>query len=146
MKYILIFYILLAIAFSSFSQGNDNKQEWIAQYKESVVFSGFLRGLDNSELSSSIMKADKSFYNPFFKTLHQRSIKRGTDYLVNLISKNFESRKGRVAQPAEGKQALLISLHFYTSKKLAEMAEEEFLKWINNPNKKILIEEVKRIY
>ena len=52
-----------------------------------------------------------------------------------LLIKTSKS-KGREAQPAAGKQALLLALHFYTSKKLDEIAEEEFLKWIKTQIKR----------
>jgi len=146
MKQIIISFLLLIISVSSFGQTNKTKQEWISQYKESVIFAGFSTGLYSQELSSKLILADKSFYNPFFKTLHKKAINRGADYLLNLINKDYVDRKGRVTEPADGRRALLICLQFYTSKKLNEIAEQEYIKWIQNPNKKKLMEEVNKIY
>ena len=146
MKIVVLIAFLMTTSITSYSQGYESKQEWISSYKESVCFSGFTAGLGDFNLATKLVRTDKSFYDPFFYTLHQKAIDRGVNYLVGLIKKDSADREGRVSEPAAGKRSLLISFHFYTSKKLNEIAEQEYFNWIKTPNKKKLIDKVKMIY
>lgn len=146
MKKIFSLAILVLAYFNCFSQNNRSKNEWIGDYKESVCYYGILQGLNNKELSGKLTEQDKSFYNPFFYTLHEKEITKAGKYLLKLISIDYESRKGRVSEAAEGRRVMKVCLNFYASKELANMAELAYKRWVNNPNKQKLIQEVKIAY
>lgn len=143
-----LYLLLLLFTFSTrcFSQGKETKQEWIDSYKISVYAYGILHGLDDPQLTSKLVKIDKSFYNPFFETLHASAIKRGGNFLISLIEKDATDRSGRVSEPADGKRVFLVALKFYYSTVLSKIAEKEYRKWYNTPNKQKLIEKVNIAY
>ncbi len=143
---LLFVFIFLTISNLSFGQGNETEQEWIQSYKELVYYDGLLKGLNDSGISKELVKIDNSFYNPVFLHLHGKAIKRGGDYLAELIKKDSVDRAGRVAEPATGKRALFVCLKFYSSAVLHKMAKKEYTLWMKTPNRQKLIDKAKTIY
>lgn len=139
-----IFFVFMAIV--SFGQQKQTKKEWILSYKQAVYYQGLLKGFSDVEFTKKLVSIDRSFYNPVFQVLHEKAIKKGSVYLTNLIRKDSMDREGRVAEPADGKRVLLICLNFYSSQKLNEMANREYLNWMKVPNKQKLIDKANSMY
>ncbi|WP_131535494.1 hypothetical protein [Pedobacter nototheniae] len=146
MRKILIINALILFSLSTFGQGKENEKEWIQTYKDQVFYNGLLKGLESKEVTDKIISLDKSFYNPVFIILHGKAISKGSDYLVEMIRKDSIEREGRVAEPASGRRPFLVALRFYQSKKLNQMAKEEYNKWMKIPNKQKLINEANKAY
>ncbi|KLT64774.1 hypothetical protein [Pedobacter sp. BMA] len=143
-----LFFALFIILYSNVSnaQGREGEKEWIQCYKEQVYYGGLLKGLGEKALIAKITAADKSFYNPVFSVLHQKSINQSSDYLLSIINKDYLNRKDRVAEPADGKRSLRIALEFYNSNKLHLLAVKAYQAWLKVPNKAALIEKASAAY
>lgn len=146
MRIILIINVLILFSLATFGQGKENEKEWIQSYKDQVFYNGFLKGLENKEVADKMISLDKSFYNPVFIILHGKAISKGSDYLVELIRKDYIERQGRVAESAFGRRPFFVALRFYQSEKLNQMAKEEYNKWMKIPNRQMLINEANNVY
>ncbi len=146
MRKILIINALILFSLATFGQGKENEKEWLQSYKDQVFYNGLLKGLGNKEVTDKLISLDKSFYNPVFIILHGKAIIKGSDYLVELIRKDYDQQQGRVAAPASGRRPFLVALRFYQSEKLNQMAKEEYNKWMKMPNRQKSINEANNAY
>lgn len=108
--------------------------EWKQDYKGRAFCLCILQGLNNKTIKDSILKYDKSFYNPLAYAIFDSSINIILKKEVTKMQSDSLKSMGRyprdIASLLEGKRVFNHCTNFYSSKRLDSVVKIESKGWL----------------
>jgi hypothetical protein len=107
--------------------------DWGQEFKERSLCLCVLQGLNNKNIQDSIIKYDKSFYNPLAIAIFDSTINELLKIEVNRIKIDSANSIGRyptdISSLLEGKRVMNHCTDFYRSKRLDSVVKIEKKNW-----------------
>jgi hypothetical protein len=107
--------------------------QWELAYKNRTLCLCVLEGLNNQAVKDSILKHDKSYYDPLAIAIFDSSIRALLKKEIKQIQEDSANSIGRypqdIASLVEGKRVMPHCLELYQSKRLAELVKQQKKDW-----------------
>jgi len=134
-------FLTTCFIFTSCSTSKDLREErkkwkfsrWEQYFKDRALCLCVLQGLNNKAIQDSIIKFDKSYYNPLGIAVFDHKIKQLLKNEVLQMQADSINTIGRYPEDIrsllEGKRVMNHCIEFYRSKKLDSVAKAEKKEW-----------------
>ena len=112
--------------------------QWALTYKNRTLCLCILEGLNNQAVKDSILKHDKSYYDPLAIAIFDSSIRALLKKEIKQIQEDSANSIGRypqdIASLVEGKRVMSHCLELYHSKRLKELVKQQKKEWKRIPS------------
>lgn len=115
-----------------------NFSRWEQDFKDRTLCLCLLQGLNNKSIEDSIIKYDKSFYNPLaiavFDSTINELLKKEIKQMQEDSIRSIGFYPADISSLLEGKRVMNHCIELYRSKRIDSMAKTERKSWKQIPN------------